>query len=274
MVLGQFLRKPQKSINNEGVTLVHNVHSENSPLEYVGFKVVDMEPGATYKETLKEIECCIVSLSGKINVTDQKETFLNVGTRESVFEQKPTDSVYISNDQTFEIEAVTKAQVALCFSPSTSPLPSRLIRAEENGVEHRGKYSNQRLVHNILPDSCPIANSLLVVEVYTESGNWSSFPPHKHDQDNLPNESFLEETYYHELDPKQGFVFQRVYTDDRTLDETMTVEHRDVVLVPKGYHPVGVPDGYTSYYLNVMAGPKRIWKFYNDPAHEWILDRK
>jgi 5-deoxy-glucuronate isomerase len=75
------------------------------------------------------------------------------------------------------------------------------------------------------------------------------------------------------MNPKQGFVFQRVYTDDRSLDETMTVENENVVIVPKGYHPVGVPEGYTSYYLNVMAGPTRIWKFYNDPNHEWILKR-
>jgi 5-deoxy-glucuronate isomerase len=124
-----------------------------------------------------------------------------------------------------------------------------------------------------LPDSDPSANSLLVVEVYTESGNWSSYPPHKHDQDNLPVESQLEESYYHEMNPPQGFVFQRVYTDDRSIDETMTVENGDVVLVPAGYHPVGVPDGYESYYLNVMAGPTRTWKFYNDPDHEWILKR-
>ena len=81
---------------------------------------------------------------------------------------------------------------------------------------------------------------------------------------NLPDESYLEETYYHELNPEQGFVFQRVYTEDGSIDETMTIEHQNVVEVPKGYHPVGVPDGYTSYYLNVMAGPERIWKFHNE----------
>ncbi|SUM31129.1 5-deoxy-glucuronate isomerase [Staphylococcus gallinarum] len=85
--------------------------------------------------------------------------------------------------------------------------------------------------------------------MYTDQGNWSSYPPHKHDVDNLPHESFLEEIYYHEMDPPQGFVFQRVYTDDKSLDETMAVEHSDVVIVPKGYHPVAVPDGYNGYYL-------------------------
>ncbi|AFC29125.1 IolB [Paenibacillus mucilaginosus 3016] len=271
----QLLRKAGNiSLGDEGgVTIVHEIPAKESILQYVGFKVIDMKPGAQYEEALQQEECCIVALRGRITVADGERTFEHIGTRDSVFEKKPTDSVYVSNDRTFLIHADKEARVALCYSPSDKQLPTRLIRAEDVGVEHRGKYQNQRTVHNILPDHHPSANSLLVVEVFTEGGNFSSYPPHKHDRDCLPEESLLEETYYHELDPQQGFVFQRVYTDDRSIDETMAVEHGDVVLVPAGYHPVGVPDGYTSYYLNVMAGPQRIWKFYNDPAHEWILNR-
>jgi 5-deoxy-glucuronate isomerase len=114
----------------------------------------------------------------------------------------------------------------------------------------------------------------LIVEVYTDQANWSSYPPHKHDQDNLPQESLLEEAYYHEIKGEKGFVFQRVYTDDYLIDETMTVSNEEMVLVPRGYHPVAVPDGYESYYLNIMAGPSKVWKFHNDVAHEWIIDRK
>lgn len=272
--MSKLLRKPNQVEVLPGVKVVHTVTNKNSPLEYVAMKVVDFSPGASYREELGKVECCIVALTGKINVTDHQEIFENIGTRESVFEKKPTDSVYVSNDRTFTVEAVTEARIILCYSPSEKQLPTRLIKAEDNSIENRGKYSNKRLVHNILPDSDPSANSLLVVEVFTESGNWSSYPPHKHDQVNLPLESFLEETYYHEMNPRQGFVFQRVYTDDRSLDETMAVENGDVVLVPAGYHPVAVPDGYESYYLNIMAGPKRIWKFHNEPAHEWILERK
>ena len=271
--MSKLLRKPNGHKSAEGVTIVHDVSTSNSPLEYVGFKVVDLAPGATYSEELQKKECCIVALTGKITVTDDEQTFENLGTRENVFEKKPTDSVYISNDRRFEVVAVTEARVALCYSISEKQLPTKLIKAVDNSVEHRGKNSNKRLVHNILPDSDPSANSLLVVEVFTESGNWSSYPPHKHDRDNLPKESLLEESYYHEINPNQGFVLQRVYTDDRSLDETMAVEHGDVVIVPEGYHPVGVPDGYESYYLNVMAGPTRIWKFYNDPDHEWLLKK-
>ncbi|WP_129731914.1 5-deoxy-glucuronate isomerase [Ectobacillus funiculus] len=272
--MSKLLRKPEKNEISQGVTIAQEVTAENSPLEYVGFKIVDLAPGAKYSEVLGKQECCIVAVTGKINATDGEEVFENLGTRESVFEKVPTDSVYVSNDRRFEVEGISQARVALCYSPSEKQLPTRLIKASDNGIEQRGILNNKRLVHNILPDSAPTANSLLVVEVFTESGNWSSYPPHKHDRDNLPEESFLEESYYHEMNPPQGFVFQRVYTDDRSLDETMTVENGDVVLVPVGYHPVGVPDGYTSYYLNVMAGPTRIWKFYNDPDHEWILKRQ
>jgi 5-deoxy-glucuronate isomerase len=107
--------------------------------------------------------------------------------------------------------------------------------------------------------------------VFTPNGHWSSYPPHKHDQDNLPHESYLEETYYHKVSPDTGFAVQRVYTDDGSLDETMVIRNGDAVLVPKGYHPVSAPPGYDGYYLNVMAGPVRTWKFHNDPAHEWLM---
>ncbi|WP_430536072.1 5-deoxy-glucuronate isomerase [Listeria rocourtiae] len=269
--MANLLRKP-----NLAEACVQDVAiSEDSLLKYVGFKMLDLVKDETYEASLGKLEVCIVALTGRITVTDLEQTFEKIGRRASVFERIPTDSVYISNDRSFRVKAESDGvRVALCYAPSEQQRPTVLIPAEENSKEHRGKYSNQRTVHNILPDSVKTANSLLVVEVYTEGGNWSSYPPHKHDQNNLPAESFLEESYYHEMHPEQGFVFQRVYTDDRSIDETMAVENRDVVLVPVGYHPVGVPDGYTSYYLNVMAGPVRTWNFHNDPAHAWILDRK
>jgi 5-deoxy-glucuronate isomerase len=139
--------------------------------------------------------------------------------------------------------------------------------------ETRGQQANTRYVRNILPQTEP-ADSLLVVEVLTPGGHWSSYPPHKHDKAVEGQETALEETYYHRLRPSQGFAFQRVYTDDRDLDETFCVQDGDVVLVPRGYHPVGAPHGYDLYYLNVMAGPERKWIFRNDPAHEWMLSKR
>ncbi|GAF20586.1 5-deoxy-glucuronate isomerase [Bacillus sp. JCM 19047] len=272
--MAKLLRKPKRNPLSKGVCIVHDVKEGNTPLEYVGFSVIDLDKGAVFEEMLTDQECCAVILTGKATVTAGEQTFESLGTRETVFEKVPTDSVYITKEETYRIQGETDTRVALCYAPGLTKRPNRLLSAKDIQPEHRGINMNQRSVHNILPDSLDVADSLLVVEVYTESGNFSSYPPHKHDQDNLPYESLLEETYYHEQDPPQGFVFQRVYTDDGSLDESMAVENEDVVLVPAGYHPVGVPDGYTSYYLNVMAGPKRIWKFHNDPAHEWILDRE
>jgi len=163
-------------------------------------------------------------------------------------------------------------ELAVCTAPGVAGArPARLIAPESLEQLTRGKGSNTRYVTNILPET-EAADSLLVVEVITPNGNTSSYPPHKHDTDDLPRESLLEETYYHRVRPPQGFGFQRVYTDDRALDEAMAVEDGDVVLVPKGYHPVATVHGYDLYYLNVMAGPKRTWKFHNAAEHEWLFN--
>jgi 5-deoxy-glucuronate isomerase len=151
------------------------------------------------------------------------------------------------------------------------PFDPLLVRPQDIEVEVRGYGNMERRIHPILMEDRP-AERLLVVEVVTPQGHWSSYPPHKHDQDDLPNESYLEETYYHKIQPLQGFAVQRVYTEDRALDETMTVQDDDTVLVPRGYHAVSTPPGYDLYYLNVMAGPVREWKVKNDPDHEWLLE--
>jgi 5-deoxy-glucuronate isomerase len=188
-----------------------------------------------------------------------------------VFDEQPPGVIYLPAGEKAVVSAETAVELAVCSAPGEGGSGSaRIIDATRMSQEVRGRGTNTRYVRNILPET-EAADSLLVVEVITPSGNWSSYPPHKHDRDALPEESKLEETYYHRLKPSSGYVHQRVYTDDRSLDETLSAEDRDVVLVPEGYHPVGVPHGYTSYYLNVMAGPIREWHFANDPAHEWIL---
>lgn len=271
--MSRLLYKKSNLKLSPGVTLVQNLDETNANLEYIQFKVIEMENAASYGEELLDKELCAVVLTGNVDVTVDQENFKNLGTRDSVFEKKPTDSIYIGSRKTFKLHANKNSKIALCYGNSTKSLETKVVRASENNIENRGKYSNKRLVHDILPDTADFVENLLVVEVYTDQGNFSSYPPHKHDEDDLPNETLLEETYYHEVNPEQGFVFQRVYTDDRSLDETMSVENQDCVSVPKGYHPVGVPDGYDLYYLNVMAGPKRKWVFHNDKDHEWILER-
>ena len=150
-----------------------------------------------------------------------------------------------------------------------APLEPRVIRPEDCGEEIRGGGNATRQIVDIVPPGFP-ADRLLLCEVYTPGGNWSSYPPHKHDIDDPPRETYLEETYYHRFQPAQGFGFQRVYSADRSLDEALVVHDGTLVLVPQGYHPTAVAPGYSQYYLNVMAGPLREWRFTNDPDHEWV----
>jgi 5-deoxy-glucuronate isomerase len=187
-----------------------------------------------------------------------------MGGRKSVFEDTAPYAVYVPPHTKLTITGRTDVELAVAGAPAKGELPARLIEPDAMRRSTRGKGANTRYVLRYPAQDQP-AESLLVVEVKTPSGNSLSYPPHKHDVDNIPTESLLEETYYHHIDPPQG------YTDSRDIDESMAVENRDVVLVPRGYHPVVVPHGYQSYYFNVMAGPKRVWHFYNDPAHEWIL---
>lgn len=266
-------REPKNQEIAKGVFQDHHITRLKDGLTFIELRLLRLDIGGVFSEELKKMEACIVVLEGKIAFSSETTHYSHLGKRKSIFEKVPTDSIYISN-KNFVIKAEEAAKVILCYSPTDQMTAATVIPAEENLVENRGEHQNKRLVHNILDDTSAISDKLLVVEVFTDSGNWSSYPPHKHDQDNLPEESFLEETYYHEINPSQGFIFQRVYTDNREIDETMTVENREVVLVPKGYHPVSVPEGYDGYYLNIMAGPIKKWQFKNDPNHEWLLKKK
>lgn len=246
---------------------------ESARWKYVGFEVFKLTAGQSLSRDTGDQEVCLVLLGGKAHVATAQERFENIGGRQSVFDDEAPYSVYVPNDDRFQVTAVTDLELAVCKAPGKGTYPARLIRPEDVRVEDRGSGSNARRINNILSEDAA-ADSLLVVEVYTPEGNWSSYPPHKHDQDALPNESYLEETYYHRINPTQGFAFQRVYTDERDIDETITVHDGEVVMVPRGYHPVGAPYGYNLYYLNTMAGPVRTWKFHNDPAHEWLFKRR
>ena len=247
-------------------------------LEYVGFSAHRLSLGESLPLSAGTQELCVVLLSGRASLAGEAPVqgsfnWDNLGERQSVFEDKSPWAVYLPSGSQARLQALSDVQVAVCAAPgaASGALAARLITPESMKRSTRGKGANTRYVCDILPDTS-VAHSLLVVEVRTPSGHSSSYPPHKHDRDALPAESFLEETYFHQINPPQGFVFQRVYTDDRRIDQAMAVENNDLVVVPEGYHPVSVPYGYESYYLNVMAGPKRVWQFHNDPQHEWLLD--
>ena len=248
---------------------VHAITPQNAGWTYVGFELHDLAPGAGLSAETGPREICIVIVTGKARISAGGTDFGVLGGRTDVFEGSPT-SVYVPAGSSYAVTAEGACEIAICSAPSKGGLPARVIPPGEVGEETRGQGTNTRFVRNILPDTSPVAESLLVVEVITPGGHWSSYPPHKHDTDDFPNETYLEETYYHRLRRGSGFAMQRVYTDDGSLDETMAVSHRDVVLVPKGYHPVGAPHGFDLYYLNVMAGPRRAWKFSFPKDHAFL----
>jgi 5-deoxy-glucuronate isomerase len=248
------------------------VTPQSAGWKYVGFAAYRLAAGETVTQEADEFERCIVVLSGTVSVRSGGSAWSGIGGRQSVFDDRAPYAVYLPRGAAASVTAHTEAEIGIASAPGTSTRPARLIEPSAMKRFARGTGANTRYVCDILPES-EQADHLLVVEVRTPSGHSSSYPPHKHDTDNAPVESSLEETYYHRLKPAQGFVFQRVYTDDRSLDESMAVEDHDVVMVPRGYHPVVVPYGYDSYYLNVMAGPTREWHFKNDPNHEWMLKR-
>ncbi len=171
-----------------------------------------------------------------------------------------------------ERRATTDAVLAVCRAPATGDHPAQIIGPAGIAAETRGKGTNTRMVHPIAMEDRDVADSLLVTEVFTPAGHWSSYPPHRHDEDDYPRMTYLEETYYHRLNPASGFGVQRVFTEDGTLDRTMAVADHDLVLVPRGHHPCAAPYGIEMYYLNVMAGPRRAWRFAKPPGLR--LDRQ
>ncbi|WP_144142488.1 5-deoxy-glucuronate isomerase [Paraburkholderia sp. BCC1884] len=256
----------------EGQTIAR-VTPESAFWRYVGFAAYRLGADEVVHVLEPKREVCIVVLTGAVDIETEQTKWTSLGSRDSVFEDAAPYAVYLPPGVRAIVRANRDAEIGVASAPAKGELSARLIEPASMKRATRGKGLNTRYVCDILPQTEP-AESLLVVEVRTPGGHASSYPPHKHDTDNVPHESSLEETYYHRLDPPQGFAFQRVYTDTRDIDESMAVENRDVVMVPRGYHPVIVPYGYDSYYLNVMAGGQRVWHFRNDPAHEWIINKE
>lgn len=210
-------------------------------------------------------------LSGRADMSFGGREWSSVGSRDSVFGGRP-DAFYAPCGGAITITAGSEvAEVALCWAPATSGSLPVLIRAGDIRPLTRGSGRTERTIHNILMEDRP-AETLLVTEVLTPAGNWSSYPPHKHDTDDPPRETYLEETYYHRISRPEGFAVQFVYSGDRSLDEAIQVRDGDVVIVPRGYHPVAAGPGYDLYYLNVMGGPRRRWLITTDPDHRWQLD--
>jgi 5-deoxy-glucuronate isomerase len=247
--------------------------------EHTGLYVATLEPGSSRVIIGGEFEWLILPLSGQVKVECAGQ-LISLSGRPGPFEG-PTDFAYVPVSSTFWIASTDGARVALPHAKASKVLPFRRIPADETVVELRGAGSCSRQVNNLGTPGVLEADSLIACEVLTPAGNWSSYPPHKHDEDREDLECALEEIYYFEMRAEEGapreakpFGYQRVYgTKDRPIDVQAEVRSGDVVLVPHGWHgPSMAAPGYDMYYLNVMAGPgtRRQWLISDDPDHAWI----
>jgi 5-deoxy-glucuronate isomerase len=252
---------------------VHEITPISAGWRYVGFSLYRLRAGETAAEVTGSNEVILVMVEGKARFTADGQDWGVLGERMDVFEKTPPHCLYVPNGQTWKATAVTDCTIAVCSAPGRGGHPARRIGPEGITLAERGRGTNTRFINNIAMEAEDYCDALLVTEVFTPAGHWSSYPSHRHDEDDYPRITYLEETYYHRLNPAEGFGIQRVYTDDLQLNETMAVHDGDVVLVPRGHHPCGVPHGFEMYYLNVMAGPLRKWRFLPDPNVEWILKR-
>jgi 5-deoxy-glucuronate isomerase len=250
--------------------------------KYVHFRAASLAPGQQISGLTDDRETAVVILAGRCDVAiTGGERWENVGGRSDVWEWTPPYTLLLPPGLRYDVTARTDLHVAVCGAETGRRTEPRLITPEQVKKETRGSGITERHIHHILPESAQ-AEALLLVEVLTPAGHWSSWPPHKHDTDDAPHETYLEETYYYRVratdpaveakSPRRGFALQRIYTDDRRLNETLVVGDGDLVLVPKGYHPVAAAPGYDCYYLNVMAGPRRAWQFRVEPDHAWLMN--
>lgn len=252
---------------------VHDITPQVAGWDSVGFGLYHLTKGDSVAEQTGTREVILVMVEGKAQINGAGRDWGVLGDRMSVFEKSAPHCLYLPNETAWEARAETDCVIAVCTAPGKGGHTAQRIDPAGITLTQRGQGTNTRYINNIAMEAEDVADSLLVTEVFTPAGHWSSFPSHRHDEDDFPRITYLEETYYHRLNPADGFGIQRVYTDDRSLDETMAVADGDVVCVPRGHHPCGAPYGFEMYYLNVMAGPLRKWRFQLAPEVEAIAAR-
>lgn len=239
--------------------------------EYADLAVYRLAPGQRISRTADDRERLVLVLEGRAAIQAGGHEFGIVGSRQTVFDGPPAPVFLVAPGQPFDLAAVSTALVAVAGAPGGPVHRTALVQPEAIHIEERGAGQTARRIHHLLPPAAE-AGRLIAFEVFTPGGNWSSYPPHKHDTEDPPIEARLEEIYFYRFARPQGFAFQRVYTPDRALDESLAPADGDIVLVPAGFHPVAAAAGYDCYYLNVMAGPNRVWNFTLDPDHAWLMN--
>ena len=265
-----------RSQDSGGTGIYTSVTAQQAGWEHLNMAARRLKTGEQWQGSTDDHEMVHVILGGVCDIHTSHGDFASIGRRPDVFSGMPY-ALYLSRNTTFTITARTdNLEIASCWVKTDRDYPAQLVTPAESKIEIRGGANATRQINSILPPGFN-CHKLVVVEVYTPSGNWSSYPPHKHDvhrEDAQSNilEADLEEIYFYKQDRPGGYAYQRVYTDDRSIDAVMLARHHDAVLVPAGYHPVVSAHGYTTYYLNFLAGSAQSLANSDDPEYAWIKD--
>lgn len=264
---------PLKTHYSETPGMTPLIAPATHPLKLLNFAMLQLEPGESYQAQSEGDEVGLVFLHGTGTVAVNQQTISDLGGRASVWEGRAT-GVYVPRDATFTVTAQTPIEVAICRTAAASDHPVQVVRPDQIVVREVGNPGYQRIIHDILGLTNCQAHQLLIGETFSRTGNWSSFPPHKHDTYAAGVEAQQEELYFFKIRPAQGFGVQLIYTRPGTrfepLDEALMVHQDDVTIMPYGYHPVSAPPGYDVYYLWFMAGLPRIMLPNEDPDHTWV----
>lgn len=260
-----------------------SITPETAGWELISFQVRKLAAGASWSFETGENELALVNLSGRYTVVSDKGTWSGIGGRTSPFEGA-AHALYLPRRTAFTVTVEEAGEFAVTWCPTDEDHGPFLIRPEEVRVSLRGGDNVTRQINDLLPPGSPV-HRLVLVEVYTPGGNWSSYPPHKHDvhaagADGALLEADLEEVYYYRINPPDGYAFQRVYTDATCplhkagypIDAVVMATDGCAVLVPEGYHPVVSAPGYTAYYLNVLAGSAQSLMARDDPRYSWVKE--
>ncbi|MFZ0639118.1 MAG: 5-deoxy-glucuronate isomerase [Candidatus Acidiferrales bacterium] len=244
-----------------------SVTRERAKWDTINFSVRRSVAGQYWQSNTRDEEAALVVLGGKATL-DWGEGPREIGGRKDVFSGFPY-AAYLPSRTPFEVSAITDCEFADCRTPSSARFSPRIITPADCREEIRGGGNCTRQIVDVIRPEFP-ADKLLICEVYTPSGNWSSYPPHKHDVHNPPDEVDLDETYYYRISKPEGYAFQRLYDAAGTRDNTLTLVDGDLVLIKDGYHPVVAAHGYDVYYLNVLAGSARSMAASDDPRYSHL----
>ena len=240
-------------------------------LKKLDFGIIELEAGGVQPFDTEDKETAFIMLEGHCNVKFDDVVWENVGNRNSVFENRKAESFYMPIGQKLEIEALDHVKIAVCATPISEKTEPQLLREDHVVLKLLGKVPYERETSFII-DQNSNAKVLTIGEAYVTPGNWAVFPPHKHDENNMPKECIAEEIYYFLFNPKQGFAVQCMYTADGAIDEAYRVKQDELVEFPVGYHTTVSIPGYETYFLWLMAGDYQGFNRSNDPDHDWVAN--